>query len=86
MEFLEGCGDFKKAQPALDPYKIVSFDDQIARAAATIRRDLRTRGQLIADFDICIAATAIQMGQPLVTRNISHFKRIKNLAVIDYSS
>lgn len=85
VEFLEGWEDFKRAQPILDPYKIIPFDDQIAREAAVIRKDLRKHRQLICDFDICIAATSLHTGQPLVTRNISHFKRIKKLEWLDYS-
>ena len=46
---------------------------------ARIRGELRRTGKIIGDFDILIAATAIQYHLTLVTRNIKDYQRIPNL-------
>jgi tRNA(fMet)-specific endonuclease VapC len=46
---------------------------------ASIRLDLRSKGQLIGDSDILIAATAIHHELILLTNNARHFKRIDKL-------
>ncbi len=49
--------------------------------AAEIYADLSKRGELIADADILIAASALVRGLGIVTNNEEHFKRIQNLHV-----
>ncbi len=46
---------------------------------ARIRGELRRTGKIIGDFDILIAATAIQHNLTLVTRNIKDYQRIPDL-------
>ena len=46
---------------------------------AELRSDLRRQGQLISDFDLLIAATAVHKGLTLITRNRRHFERVANL-------
>jgi len=46
---------------------------------ARIRGELRRTGKIIGDFDILIAATAIQHNLTLVTRNIKDYQRIPHL-------
>jgi len=88
MEFCEGFSDGKLwgARGFLDLFHRVPVDDQVAFRASRIRRKLRETGQLLPDNDILIAATAIESGEPLVTKNIVHFGRIEALQLLDYSS
>lgn len=51
------------------------------RRFARIRGDLRRAGQIIADPDILIAATAIQRNLTLVTGNLKDFQRIPDLTL-----
>jgi tRNA(fMet)-specific endonuclease VapC len=44
-----------------------------------IRGQLRQTGQLISDFDILIAATALHYDLTLLTHNTRHFSRIPTL-------
>jgi tRNA(fMet)-specific endonuclease VapC len=46
---------------------------------AGIRADLRRRGQIISDFDILLAATALHYDLTVLSRNIRHFNRIPDL-------
>lgn len=62
--------------------RIVSFDASQAAIAGALEADLDTKGTTIGDIDILIAASALNEGATLVTNNIKHFNRIKNLPVI----
>ena len=53
----------------------------IMQQFARIRGELRRTGNLIGDFDILIAATAIQHRLTLVTRNIKDYQRISGLDI-----
>lgn len=82
-EFMEGLHQKEEAH-FLKALKIVPFEEVHALQAARLRRDLRKKGQLIGDFDILIAAAALQSGEPLVTANEDHFRRVEGLEVISY--
>jgi len=47
-----------------------------------IKADLEREGNLIDDFDIAIAAIAISHKCGVVTSNLKHFQRIKDLEII----
>jgi predicted nucleic acid-binding protein len=53
----------------------------IMQQFARIRGELRRTGQIIGDFDILIAATAIQHHLILVTRNLRDYTRIPQLQI-----
>src|SRR3989344_2611708 len=46
-----------------------------------LKTDLENKKESLADFDLFIASTALVNDLTLVTRNIKHFIRIKNLKV-----
>ena len=58
---------------------ISELSDEIITLFAKTKADLRKKGKTIGDFDLLIAAFAIENNLTLVTNNISHFKNIKNL-------
>ena len=68
----------------LSPYEIVEVTRSVARKYASISRDLRSSGSRWGDNDLWIAATAIDAGEPLLTRDGEHFKRIPGLSVHGY--
>lgn len=61
---------------------VLGINRSIARRYALVRGDLRARGLLIPQPDILIAATAMYYDLTLVTRNIRHFQRIRDLKVL----
>ena len=62
--------------------EVVELTASMARAAARFYADLKSQGRLIANEDLLIAATALETGYPLFTKNRSHFERISGLALL----
>jgi tRNA(fMet)-specific endonuclease VapC len=60
--------------------QILSNDAVTARLYGEIRDRLRLKGRPIPENDIWIAATAVQHGLPLATRD-DHFKEVEGLAI-----
>jgi len=42
---------------------------------------LRSKGNMISDFDLLIGATAISNNMVMVTRNVKEFKRLKHIKI-----
>ena len=59
---------------------VVGVDPETARRFGEIKAYLRRQGNLIEDFDLLLAATALAHGMTFVTNNTSHFNRIPQLA------
>lgn len=64
--------DFLAAQ------RIIDIDKEAAEIFAKIRADLRSKGKLIDNFDILIAATALKHSLTLMTKD-KDFERIEDL-------
>ncbi len=60
---------------------VLPLTDEVAMQAAAIYADLRSRGELIGDADILIAATALTHDYAVATNNEAHFRRVTALAV-----
>jgi tRNA(fMet)-specific endonuclease VapC len=59
--------------------KILDFDYEASEEAAEIFEDLRVKGMPLDPMDLMVASVAIANGESLLTGNIKHFERIKNL-------
>ena len=66
----------KRVLPAVT---VLPYDIAIAKVFGSIRAHLETKGMILPDADIQIAATAIGHNLELVTGNLRHFKRIPGL-------
>ena len=86
LEFLEGYERPADGERFLEPFPCLAVTKQVARLGSQIRRALRQTGEMIGDFDILIAATALDNGLTLVTDNTRHFARIEGLALEGYRS
>ena len=60
-------------------YRLLGLNDPIMERFAETRALLRRRGELIADFDLLIATTALHHDLTLLTFNLRHFERIPEL-------
>ena len=68
---------FKQAQNLV-------FDEESALIAAEIKQDLTQKGQPIGDWDTMIAAIGLQHNTIVVSNNVNHFQRVKNLVVVNW--
>ena len=60
---------------------ILGIDPETCRRFGQVRGTLRRRGQMIADFDLLIASSALQNQLTLLTNNRKHFEGIDGLTV-----
>ena len=78
----------KKNQAGLDDFltgvQIIPIFNALDLYAAEKAR-LRKRGEPIDDFDLLIGVSAIANGMVLVTNNESHFSRIKNIEIENWT-
>jgi predicted nucleic acid-binding protein len=61
--------------------EVIPFDGPEAERAAAFYTALKAEGRLIGNADLLIAATAVEHGWPLLTRNVEHFGRVPGLAL-----
>ena len=78
----------RKNKAALDNFmkdiKIVPIFNSLDTYAKEKAR-LRKTGKIIDDFDLLIGATSISNDMILVTNNIKHFGRLKNIKIEDWT-
>jgi tRNA(fMet)-specific endonuclease VapC len=60
---------------------VIPLTRPIMRRFAQLRGQLRAAGNIISDFDLLIAATAIHNNLALVSRNKKHFQRVPGLSL-----
>ena len=73
----------EKTLDILNIVGVVSIDQDVAIEAGKIYSDLVKQGKTIELNDCLIAATSLSVGiDQIVTRNISHFKRIEQVDVL----
>ena len=60
---------------------VLPFDEVGAGHFSALAADLAAHGTPIGDFDVLIAAHAIAAEATLVSNNVKHFARVRNLTV-----
>ena len=85
-EICEGAFNSSDPRSHLDVFRdylafisVVDLNDDIMERFAAIRAYLRRTGQMIPDFDIVLAATAIHYDLTFLTYDLRHFQRIPGL-------
>lgn len=68
-------------EAVLESIDVLAVDLEVSRTHARLWADLRKRGALIGAHDLLIAATAVQHGLSLATRNVRDFGRVEGLTV-----
>ena len=61
--------------------QVVELDAEVARRYGRLRAHLRSIGQPIGPNDLWIAAHALARDVPLITHNLSEFRRVPDLSV-----
>ena len=65
----------------LSAVQAIDLDADVAREYGQLRAHLRSIGQPIGPNDLWIAAHALARAVPLITHNLSEFRRVPGLAV-----
>jgi tRNA(fMet)-specific endonuclease VapC len=60
--------------------------EEAAEAYGTIRAELASRGEMIGNNDLWIAAHALAMGMILVTNNEQEFRRVRGLKIQNWTA
>jgi|SRR5580658_2685304 tRNA(fMet)-specific endonuclease VapC len=68
---------------ALAVVRIIPYTEQTARIHARLWAQLESSGPQIGDYDLIIAATALERGSDVATFNKRHFSVVKGLKVIE---
>lgn len=58
---------------------VLGLKEEICCRFGRVRGELRSRGEIVGDFDLLIAATAVVHNLTLLTNNRKHFKRFQDL-------
>jgi tRNA(fMet)-specific endonuclease VapC len=58
---------------------VLPWQSEASKKYGEIKANLEPRGKIIDDFDIAIAAIAINHESGVLTANLKHFERIKDL-------
>lgn len=69
-----------------DRLQMLVVDRAVATAFASAKAAQRQKGQMVADLDLLIAATAKAYGLVVATTNAKHFLLLEGVAVEDWSS
>ena len=64
----------------------LSLPETAAEAYGAIRTELETKGEMIGNNDLWIAAHAVVAGLTLVTNNESKFRRVRGLKIQNWAS
>lgn len=62
---------------------IIPYTAQTAREHARLWAYLESLGRMIGDYDLIVAATALERGSAVATFNVRHFSAVKGLKVIE---
>lgn len=74
----------RRVLAALEGLSVVPFNRDMALWAGRIAGSLEDAGTPIDDLDCMVAATALELGERLVTANRRHFARVPGLRILGY--
>jgi len=60
---------------------VLEITEEICKKFGELRNNLRKKGELIGDFDLLIASSALMNGLTLLTDNVKHYERVNGLKI-----
>jgi predicted nucleic acid-binding protein len=65
----------------LPQFTVLQYDTEVARTYGKLRAELERAGTPVADADLMIASTAKRFGLKVVTGNLKHFSKVRDLQI-----
>lgn len=66
--------------------RMQDWTEAAGRRFGRVKARLEATGRRIDDMDVAIAAIALELGAPVATCNVKHFRRVEGLDVEDWST
>lgn len=79
-----GVGRQQELRAFLAPYVLIEHDEDISERWASVMHQAKRAGRRMLAADAWIAATALEVGVPLVTNNASDFAGLGDLDVVTF--
>lgn len=80
----DGADEHERVLDVIETKDILPVDWPVATKAGRLHGNLVNEGSQVDVRDCLIAATALTLEEPVVTRNVEHFGRFDGLIVCDY--
>jgi tRNA(fMet)-specific endonuclease VapC len=80
------AGALERLRELVNLLPAVSLPEMAAEAYGTIRAELETKGEIIGNNDLWIAAHAIASKLTLVTNNEKEFRRVRGLKLQNWAA
>jgi len=80
----ESMRDRKSWEAFMGFFPSLEITSEVSWHFGEIFRDLKTKGQMIGQNDLWIAATALTYDHSIVTRNVSEFARVPGVKVLNF--
>lgn len=77
-----GIREKQKVEMLISAVEVRDFDSKCSKKAGEILATLSKKGLRIGDFDTLIAAHALALNVPLVSKNPKHFNRIPDIEIV----
>jgi tRNA(fMet)-specific endonuclease VapC len=81
MKVKSAIKQIAKLEAFCEANEVLAVTESVIDRATDVFADLYSRGKLIGDADILIAATALEHDMALATNNVKHFENIVGLEV-----
>lgn len=69
----------------IEVFPVIGITRGVMETYASLKADLSRKGQVLDDFDLIIAASALMLDYCLVTNNVKHFGRIPDLRLENWA-
>jgi len=83
VEYMDGK-DRAEVEAIISTSDILPFNKEASRESAKVSAELKRLGKQIGIADVLIAGICILSNSCLITKNIEHFRRIKNLQILGF--
>jgi len=77
--------NYEKVNQLRALFPVIPVTDPVFETFGRLKAVYGAKGITIEDFDLLLAATALAYGLVLVTHNLKHFQKIKELTVEDWT-